>query len=176
MNNRIKLFIPFFIFLVMAAFFWKGLSLDPNRLPSALIGKPFPEFLLPKLGADGVMVSRNDFLGQTVLVNLWGSWCVACKYEHPVLNALAKKGVPIVGLSYKDDQKPALKWLDELGNPYLFNIVDLEGVLGVDLGVSGAPETFVVDKEGIIRHKHVGIVNLQVWNETLKPLFEQYSN
>jgi len=145
-------------------------------MPSALIDKPFPEFLLPKLGVEGEVLSKKDLLGKVSLVNVWGSWCVACKYEHPVLNALSAKGVPIIGISYKDSAAPATKWLKDLGNPYLFNIVDFEGTLGVDLGVFGAPETFVVDKEGVIRHKHVGIVNLQVWNETLKPLFEQYSN
>ena len=173
--NRIALFVPLAIFLVLAVFFWRGLSLDPNAMPSALLDKPFPEFALPKLEDESQILTRDNIVGQVSLVNVWGSWCVACKYEHPVLNQLAERGIPIIGVSYKDDAKPANQWLDELGNPYVFNIVDREGVLGINLGVFGAPETYVVDQQGIIRYKHVGIVNLEVWDKTLKPLFDQYS-
>lgn len=173
-TNRLKLFIPFAIFIVLAAFFWRGLSLDPNEMPSALIDKTFPEFSLPSLPEENPSLTREDLLGQVSLVNVWATWCAACKYEHPVLNTLAEQGVPIVGINYKDNTPAALQWLEELGNPYVFNIVDAKGVLGINLGVFGAPETYVVDKQGVIRYKHVGIVDMPVWNTVLKPIYEKY--
>lgn len=176
MNGRAKLFIPLVIFIVLAGFFWRGLSLDPNAMPSALIDKPFPVFILSKLGDEETQLNRGDLMGNVSLVNVWATWCAACKFEHPVLNALAEQGVNIVGINYKDNSPAALKWLDELGNPYSFNIVDTAGSLGLDLGVFGAPETYLVDKAGVIRHKHVGIVDMQVWETTLKPLYEQFAN
>lgn len=175
MKNRLTLFIPLAVFIVLAMFFWRGLSLDPNAMPSALIDKPFPVFALGKLGDEEKQLNRSDLLGKVSLVNVWATWCVACKFEHPVLNQLAKQGVPIIGINYKDNSRDALVWLEELGNPYQFNIVDTDGYLGIDLGVFGAPETYLIDKKGMIRYKHVGIVDMQVWNETLKPLYEQYS-
>jgi cytochrome c biogenesis protein CcmG, thiol:disulfide interchange protein DsbE len=174
MSQRIKLFVPLSIFMVLVFFFWRGLSLDPNAMPSALIDKPFPVFSLTTL-QDDQPVYRDSLLGQVSLVNVWATWCAACKYEHPVLNNLSSEGVRIVGINYKDNNAGAKKWLDELGNPYAFNIVDTDGVLGVDLGVFGAPETYLVDKKGIIRYKHVGIVDRKVWDTTLKPLYDQYS-
>jgi cytochrome c biogenesis protein CcmG, thiol:disulfide interchange protein DsbE len=174
MNQRVKLFIPLAIFLVLALFFWRGLSLDPNAMPSALIDKPFPVFSFTSLQNDQP-VYRDNLLGEVSLVNVWATWCAACKYEHPVLNSLASEGVRIIGINYKDNNVAAKKWLDELGNPYAFNIVDSEGILGVNLGVFGAPETYLVDKKGIIRYKHVGIVDRQVWDTILKPLYEEYS-
>jgi cytochrome c biogenesis protein CcmG, thiol:disulfide interchange protein DsbE len=173
MGQRIKLFIPLAIFMVLVFFFWRGLSLDPNAMPSALLDKPFPVFSLTAL-QDGQPVYRDNLLGEVSLVNIWATWCAACKYEHPVLNSLSSEGVRIVGINYKDNNAGAKKWLDELGNPYAFNIVDADGALGVDLGVFGAPETYLVDKKGIIRYKHVGIVDREVWNTTLKPLYDQY--
>jgi cytochrome c biogenesis protein CcmG, thiol:disulfide interchange protein DsbE len=171
--GRLKLFIPLTIFVILAIFFWRGLSLDPSAMPSALIDKQFPVFSLPKLGDESILTNRGDLLGQVSLVNIWATWCTACKYEHPVLNALAEQGVAIVGINYKDNSSAALKWLDELGNPYQFTIVDQKGSLGIDLGVFGAPETYLVDKQGVIRHKHVGIVDMPVWNATLQPLYEK---
>ncbi len=173
MMSRLKLFIPFIIFIVLAAFFWRGLSLDPTEMPSALIDKTFPEFSLPSLADENNSLTREDLLGQVSLVNVWATWCAACKFEHPVLNTLADQGVAIIGINYKDNTSGARKWLDELGDPYQMTIVDTRGSLGIDLGVFGAPETYVVDKKGVIRHKHVGIVNMQVWNESLEPLYKQ---
>lgn len=172
--KRIKLFIPLIVFAVLVGFFWRGLSLDPNAMPSALIDKAFPVFSLSRL-QDDTPVYRDSLLGDVHLVNVWATWCVACKYEHPVLNALAQQKVNIIGINYKDDSAAAIEWLNSLGNPYLFNIVDTSGSLGVDLGVFGAPETYLVDKQGIIRYKHVGIVDMQVWSDILQPLYEKYS-
>jgi cytochrome c biogenesis protein CcmG/thiol:disulfide interchange protein DsbE len=172
--KRLKLFIPFVVFLVLAIFFWRGLSLDPNEMPSALIDKSFPEFQLPEL-KNGQPINREGLLGRVALVNVWASWCAACKFEHPVFNALSEQGIRIVGINYKDNEAAAKKWLKDLGDPYTFNIVDRQGTLGIDLGVFGAPETYLIDKYGVIRHKHVGIVDMNVWNKTIKPLYEQYS-
>jgi len=172
--QRLRLFIPLIVFSVLVVFFWRGLSLDPNAMPSALIDKSFPAFTLLRL-QDDTPVYRDSLLGDVNLVNVWATWCAACKYEHPVLNHLAEQGINIVGINYKDNTPAALKWLTTLGNPYQFNIVDGDGSLGVDLGVFGAPETYLVDKQGIIRYKHVGIVDMQVWNDILKPLYMEYS-
>ena len=178
MMNRLKLFIPFAIFAVLAMFFWRGLSLDPSAMPSALLDKPFPEFTLAALSplqSEAATVSRSDLLGHVSLVNVWATWCAACKYEHPVLNQLSEKGVRIVGINYKDNTLAAQQWLQDLGDPYEFTIVDPDGRLGIDLGVFGAPETYLVDKQGLIRYKHVGIVDMVVWDTLLQPLYERYS-
>lgn len=174
MKNRLFLFIPLAVFMVLAFFFWRGLSLDPNAMPSALIDKTFPTFTLAKLGDTETALTHDDLLGQVSLVNVWATWCVACKFEHPVLNQLAEQGIPIIGINYKDSDQAAIEWLEKLGNPYQYNIVDSTGTLGLDLGVFGAPETYIVDKQGVIRYKHVGIVDMDVWNTTLKPLFDRY--
>jgi cytochrome c biogenesis protein CcmG/thiol:disulfide interchange protein DsbE len=171
--QRFKLFVPLIIFAILVGFFWRGLSLDPTAMPSALIDKQFPEFTLTNLHS-GEEISRIDILGQVALVNVWATWCAACKYEHPVLNELSAQGVPIIGLNYKDNSPAALQWLEDLGDPYELIIVDPIGNLGLNLGVFGAPETYLIDKQGVIRYKHVGIVDMQVWNELLKPLYEQY--
>ena len=171
--TRIKLFIPLIIFAVLAVLFWRGLSLDPTAMPSALIDKPFPQFSLPKLSNESQLASREDVLGQIALVNVWATWCVSCRVEHPYLNQLAQSGITIIGLNYKDDSDAARKWLDNLGNPYAWNIVDKVGTLGVDLGVYGAPETYLVDPQGTIRFKHVGVVNERVWQEKFLPVINQ---
>jgi len=168
--NRLKLFVPLGIFIVLAGFFWKGLSLDPSAMPSALIDKTFPEFSLPRLQDDSQVATREDLLGGVTLVNIWATWCVSCRVEHPYLNKLAESGVRIVGLNYKDDTVAAQQWLTDLGNPYQWNIVDKDGRLGVDLGVFGAPETYVLDKQGVIRYKHVGVVDQRVWDEKMLPV------
>jgi cytochrome c biogenesis protein CcmG/thiol:disulfide interchange protein DsbE len=168
--SRFKLFIPLIVFAVLALFFWKGLSLDPSAMPSALLDKSFPEFSLPRLDNESEATSRSDLLGEITLVNIWATWCVSCRIEHPYLNKLAESGVRIVGLNYKDESNAARRWLEDLGNPYQWNIVDQEGRLGVDLGVFGAPETYLLDKDGIIRYKHVGVVDQRVWDEKFLPL------
>lgn len=170
--NRLKLFIPLGIFLVVAAFLLKGLSLDPQALPSALIDRPLPEFSLPALG-EARTVDRDTVTGEVALFNVWATWCVSCRVEHPYLTRLAATGMPIYGINYKDQDDQALKWLAELGDPYRLNIVDAEGSLGLDLGVYGAPETYVVDADGVIRYRHVGVVDERVWRDILGPIVEE---
>ena len=170
--KRLILLLPLAIFLGVAVFLYRGLFLDPTELPSALIGKPFPAFSLPAVQGDKAL-SVADFKGKPALVNVWATWCVACRAEHPVLNKLAEMGVTIHGVNYKDDNAAAQKWLVELHNPYQLNISDARGTLGLDLGVYGAPETFLVDKNGIIRHKYVGVIDERVWREQLAPLYQE---
>lgn len=170
--GRFKLFIPLFVFTVLAVLFWRGLSLDPTAMPSALLNKPVPEFNLPALGSPEKLLNRDIFLGKVALLNVWATWCPPCYIEHPFLVKLSEKGVPIIGVNYKDDIPSAEKWLRELHNPYVVNILDSDGRLGIDLGVSGWPETYVVDKEGVIRYKHMGVVDEKVWTEKLEPLMK----
>jgi cytochrome c biogenesis protein CcmG/thiol:disulfide interchange protein DsbE len=172
MGPRLKLFAPLLLFVVLALFLFRGLSLDPKEMPSALIDRPLPEFSLPSLGEERLL-SRNNVIGKVALFNVWATWCVSCRVEHPYLHLLAKQGVPIYGINYKDDDNDALRWLEELGNPYLANIADREGTLGLDLGVYGAPETYVVDAAGVIRYRHVGVVDERVWQTVLQPLYDE---
>jgi cytochrome c biogenesis protein CcmG/thiol:disulfide interchange protein DsbE len=169
--RRWILLLPLVIFLGLAVFLYRGLYLDPAELPSALIDKPFPEFSLRDVQSDRVL-TRADLLGKPALVNVWGTWCVACRVEHPVLNKLAQQGVVIYGINYKDVNADALKWLKDFHNPYQLNIRDDEGSLGLNLGVYGAPETFLIDSKGIIRHKFVGVVDETVWREQLAGLYQ----
>jgi cytochrome c biogenesis protein CcmG/thiol:disulfide interchange protein DsbE len=164
--RRLILFVPLAVFVLLAAFLWKGLSLDPQELPSALIGKPFPDFKIPSLQQPDKFLTRTDLLGKPVLINVWATWCPACRQEHAELLAIARDGrIGIIGLNYKDERSAAIDWLQQLGNPYLFNIYDQQGRLGLDLGVYGAPETYLVDAAGIIRFRHVGVVTPEVWSD-----------
>ena len=169
--GRLKLFLPLLAFCLLGVVLFRGLSLDPTALPSALVGAPVPEFELPTLES-GQTVSREEVIGSPLLVNVWATWCYSCRVEHPYLVELAEQGVPIVGLNYKDEPGAARGWLQDLGNPYTVNISDTEGTLGLDFGVYGAPETYVIDAEGIIRHRHVGVVNESVWLNDLAPFFD----
>lgn len=171
--TRLALFVPLVLFVVLSVILLLGLDKNPQDLPSALIGAPFPEFYLPALDDAQQVVSREDFKDQVLLVNVWATWCFACRIEHPMLNTLAEQGVVIVGLNYKDQRAEAKVWLDKRGNPYQFNIFDAEGSLGIDLGVYGAPETYLVDAQGYIRHRRVGVVDEAIWDEEFKPLYEQ---
>ena len=167
--NRAFLFIPLVGFIAMGILFWIGLGQeDKTSLPSPLIGKPFPTFILNTVESGE---STNHLPQEPVLVNVWATWCPTCKAEHAFLNELAKEGVKIVGINYKDDDFKARQWLQAYGNPYLFNIADPDGKLGLELGVYGAPETFLVDSKGIIRAKHIGDLNPAVWAK-LQPEFE----
>ena len=172
MGPRLKLFIPLILFGVMALFLFRGLGLDPRELPSALIDRPLPEFSLPSLGGDR-MLTRADIAGQVALVNVWATWCSSCRVEHPYLQQLADQGVTIFGVNYKDEAAAARRWLDQLGDPYQLNIVDNQGTLGLDLGVYGAPETYLVDTAGVIRYRHVGVVDDRVWRTILQPLYAE---
>jgi cytochrome c biogenesis protein CcmG/thiol:disulfide interchange protein DsbE len=170
--SRLKLFIPLIIFAVLAIFFWRGLSLDPTSMPSALIDKPIPVFSLPTVKDANQIITQDDLKGEVALVNVWATWCIACRVEHPYLVKLANQGVKVVGINYKDDVQEAQKWLKNLHDPYVYSIVDADGRLGINLGVFGAPETYVVDRQGVIRYKHVGVVDDRVWTENLKPIFD----
>ncbi|WP_236208281.1 DsbE family thiol:disulfide interchange protein [Pseudomonas tohonis] len=169
--KRLILLLPLVIFLGVAVFLYRGLFLDPAELPSALIGKPFPAFSLQSVDGSRTL-SEADLKGKPALVNVWGTWCISCRVEHPVLNKLSQMGVVIHGVNYKDDNAAALKWLKEFHNPYQLDIRDEQGSLGLDLGVYGAPETFLIDKDGIIRHKFVGVIDEVVWREQLAPLYQ----
>ena len=171
MASRLKLFVPLMLFAVMAIFLFRGLGLDPTEMPSALIDRPLPAFNLPALGEDSVL-SVSDVTGEVSLLNVWATWCPSCRVEHPYLRQLADQGVPLYGLNYKDKDADALRWLEELGNPYRKIIADHEGTLGLDLGVYGAPETYLLDAAGIIRYRHVGVVNEKVWETILQPLYQ----
>ena len=167
--NRLALFIPFALCLALGAFLFFSLGKDPLDLPSALVDEAFPEFDLEELHDPERQVSTEDFAGQVLLVNVWATWCFACRIEHPWLNSLAEQGVAIVGLNYKDHRKLAQDWLQERGDPYQFSIFDPRGVLGIDLGVYGAPETYLVDENGVIRFRHVSVLDEAVWQEQFLP-------
>ncbi|MED5610284.1 thiol:disulfide interchange protein DsbE [Pseudomonas sp. JH-2] len=171
--KRAILLLPLAIFLIVAVFLFRGLWLDPSELPSALIDKPFPAFSLPGVLEPNKTYTLADLKGRPALVNVWGTWCPTCRFEHPVLARLAEQGVVIVGINYKDDNAAAQKWLQDLHDPYVLNIADAQGTLGLDLGVYGAPETYVIDKDGIIRHKLVGAVDEKVWREQLAPIYQR---
>ena len=170
MGPRLKLFLPLILFTMLAITLFRGLALDPSAMPSALIDRPLPAFSLPGLGRDG-MLSRADVTGQVALLNVWATWCVSCRVEHPYLKQLAEQGVLIFGLNYKDDDTEAQRWLEELGDPYRFNIADREGTLGLDMGVYGAPETYLLDASGVVRYRHAGVVDEKVWQTVLEPLY-----
>jgi cytochrome c biogenesis protein CcmG/thiol:disulfide interchange protein DsbE len=170
--RRLILLLPLLLFLALGGFLLRGLQLDPRAMPSALIDRPLPEFSLPILGQPG-SVDRNGVIGEVALFNVWATWCVSCRVEHPYLTLLAQQGVPIYGINYKDVDAEASIWLQQLGDPYRLSIVDAEGSLGLDLGVYGAPETYVVDAAGIIRYRHVGVVDEQVWQQVLQPVMQE---
>ncbi|MCO1334519.1 DsbE family thiol:disulfide interchange protein [Microbulbifer sp. OS29] len=174
--SRLKLFLPLMIFVALALLFKQGLSLNPQEMPSALLNKPVPEFSLEKVADNSQVVEKQDLPNGPHLLNVWATWCVACRVEHPYLNALAEQGVPIVGVNLKDEDVSAVKWLEKYHNPYLYSLADREGRLALDLGVFGAPETFLVDSEGTIRCKHVGVVDNKVWQTKLQPLYEKLKN
>lgn len=172
--GRFKLFLPLIVLLILLPLFYVGLSLDPTAMPSALIDRPAPTYQLSLVENEHKLASEKDLLGQVTLLNVWATWCFACKAEHPYLNQLAADGIAIVGVNYKDDRGAAQRWLRDLHNPYQYSLFDDEGRLGLDLGVTGAPETYLIDKEGIVRYRHIGVVNDRVWQEVLKPLYDQY--
>jgi cytochrome c biogenesis protein CcmG/thiol:disulfide interchange protein DsbE len=169
--SRISLFLPLGVFCVIVIAGYVGFSLgDRHILPSALLNKPFPEFTAPELANPNRMLSRADVVGRPVLVNVWATWCPTCKAEHEELMRIkAISDVAMIGVNYKDDRAKALRWLAEFGNPYEHVVMDLDGGLGVDLGVYGAPETFLLDASGQIIYKRVGEVNRHIWLTELAP-------
>jgi cytochrome c biogenesis protein CcmG/thiol:disulfide interchange protein DsbE len=165
--------IPLFLFSLLSVFLWRGLSLDPHHLPSVQLGKPLPVFELPQLQKPDLTWSSTQLSHQVVLLNVWASWCAACVEEQVFMMRLAGQGVPIYGLNYKDKPEEALQWLLQWGNPYKQIAQDREGKAAIDLGVYGAPETFVIDKKGIIRYRHVGILNQEAWSKDILPLMKR---
>jgi cytochrome c biogenesis protein CcmG/thiol:disulfide interchange protein DsbE len=163
--------IPLIVFVVLVGFLAVGLNLNPREVPSPLIDKPAPAFSLPRLDAPEQKLTLQDLKGKVWLLNVWASWCVACRQEHPVLVELAgTNAVPIYGLNYKDKRDDALGWLARYGNPYVNSLSDTEGLVGIDYGVYGVPETFVIDKQGTIRLKHIGPVTPEALRDTILPL------
>jgi len=170
----LKYLLPLLLFIIMAVFLAIGLNLNPSEIPSPLLNKPAPVFAAPKLQTPNERLATADLTGQVWLFNVWASWCVSCREEHPVLNELARQhAVTIIGLNYKDDPAAAKGWLDILGNPYNVSIMDQDGRIGIDWGVYGVPETFVVDKKGIVRYKHTGPVSINDVQQTFLPLIAQ---
>jgi len=169
--NRMSFFIPLAVFLAIAGLGYVGFGLgDRAVLPSPLVGKPFPDFSAPRLDQTEVAVDRSDLLGRPLLVNVWATWCPTCKAEHAFLETLKhREGLEIVGIVYKDDPAAARRWLALYGDPYSFNLQDTDGRIGVELGVYGAPESFLLDAAGNIVYKRVGDVNERIWQEELAP-------
>ena len=171
-----KYIVPLIVFVALGLLLAYGLKLDPRRIPSPLIGKPLPAFSLTTVADPARKVSRDDLHGRVYLLSVWASWCVACREEHPLLNELtSRKAVTIIGLNYKDRREDALRWLGSLGNPYELSLSDQDGRLGIDLGVYGVPETFVIDKQGVIRYKQIGPMTPEVWEQKLAPLIKELS-
>lgn len=164
--KKIALFLPFLVFAMLAGVFFSQLGKDTQYMPSALIGKPLPDFSLVNLETNK-LVSKEEIEPGGFLINFWGTWCPACSFEHDYLMKLASEGVNIVGIDYKDDTQEAIKWLKEKGDPYSVVLLDELGNFGIDMGVTGAPETFVVDSKGVVVYRHQGIVNEEVW-QTMK--------
>ena len=162
---------PLGLFLVLVVFLGVGLTLDPREVPSPLIGKAAPAFQLPQLHEPEKMFSQKDLAGKVWLLNVWASWCASCRDEHPVLVDLAKSGaVAVYGLNYKDKRPDGIAWLQRLGNPYVLSAYDAQGRIGIDYGVYGVPETYVIDKQGVIRYKQIGPVTPAVLKEKILPL------
>ena len=173
MKGGLRFIIPLAVFGVLAAFLAVGLKLDPREVPSPLIGKPAPAFALTQLGDAGKMLSREEMLGKVWLLNVFASWCTPCLDEHPHLMAFARtKQVPMIGLNYKDTRANATQWLARHGNPYEAALFDGDGRIGIDFGVYGVPETFVIDRQGVIRFKHVGPVTPEVIDKRIVPLLK----
>ena len=164
--------IPLVIFAGLSVFLWRGLSLDPQDLPSVQIGRRLPDFSLPVLGHKGQTLKFSSLNDNLFLLNVWASWCAACMEEQVFLLQLARDGIPIYGLNYKDSPKAALKWLRDWGNPFRQVGIDRKGKAAIDLGVYGAPETFLIDKQGIIRLRHVGILDEKIWKNEFLPYFK----
>jgi cytochrome c biogenesis protein CcmG, thiol:disulfide interchange protein DsbE len=169
-----KFAVPLGLFLVLSAFLTAGLRVDPRLVPSPLIDRPAPAFRLAQLHEPDETFAPRDMLGRVWLLNVWASWCVSCRAEHKVLSALASKDVvPIYGLAYKDARESSLEFLRSFGNPYVLSIQDVDGRVGIDYGVYGVPETYLIDKAGVIRFKQIGPVTAHIVEETILPMVER---
>lgn len=173
----LKFLLPLALFVLLAVFLARGLNLNPREVPSPLIGKPAPAFALPLLATPDQQLTREQMLGQVWVLNVWASWCVPCRAEHPLLVALAaKKLAPVVGLNYKDKADAAQTFLTRLGDPFKATVVDADGRVAIDYGVYGVPETFVIDKQGVIRLKHIGPLTPDVVQDKIEPLLRQLNS
>ena len=172
--RALKFLIPLAVFLLLAGFLAVGLMRDPREVPSPYIGKPTPAFRLEQLHDARLAFAPEDMKGKVWLLNVWASWCVSCRVEHPLLVDMAKrKLVPIVGLNYKDKREDGIRWLARYGDPYALSAWDIDGKAGIDLGVYGAPETFVIDKQGVIRYKHIGPITAEALEKKIMPLMRE---
>jgi len=171
---KLKLLIPLLAFGLLAALLARGLQLNPREIPSPLIGKPVPAFELAPLHEGAKPLRQADLLGRISVINVWASWCAPCRQEHPLLVDFARRqpGIQLLGLNYKDDRAQASQWLKELGNPYAAIGFDAKGQVAIDFGVYGVPETFVVDRQGQVRYKHVGPLTPEVLRDRLEPLLK----
>ena len=171
-----KYLIPLGIFAILIGFLAMGLGLKPHEIPSPLINKPAPAFSLPLLDDPQQKLATQDLRGKVWILNVWASWCVACRIEHPLLVEFSKTAtVPVYGLNYKDKRDDAMRWLANFGNPYTRSLSDTEGLVGIDFGVYGVPETFIIDKEGVIRMKQIGPVTPEVLRDDILPLLKKLS-
>jgi cytochrome c biogenesis protein CcmG/thiol:disulfide interchange protein DsbE len=162
------------LFAALVVLLGVGLTLNPREVPSPLIGKPAPAFELPLLHAPDKTFSQADMIGKAWVLNVWASWCPPCLVEHPVVTALAKAGLaPVVGMNYKDQREDALPWLKRNGDPYVFSVQDAAGRIGIDYGVYGVPETYVIDRRGVIRYKHIGPLTPEIARDKLTPLLQE---
>lgn len=172
--NKIIRFLPLVLVIALGVVLYRGLSLNPNDMPSAMIGKSMPDFSLSTLNNADKTVTKADLAGDIVLLNVWATWCPTCKYEHPYLLELSKNSqLTLYGINYKDERLAAQQWLTHYQDPYQFSVFDDEGLLGVKLGVFGAPETFVIDHHGIIRKRFAGAIDVRVWRKEFEPLIKQ---
>jgi cytochrome c biogenesis protein CcmG/thiol:disulfide interchange protein DsbE len=172
--KSLKLAIPLAAFLAIAAFLAVGLTRDPREVPSPLVDKPAPVFRLQQLHEPQLAFTPEEMKGKVWLLNVWASWCVSCRVEHPLLVDMSKKQlVPIVGLNYKDKREDGVQWLAKFGNPYALSAFDVDGKVGIDYGVYGVPETFVIDKHGVIRYKQIGPITPEALEKTLLPLIRK---
>jgi|SRR5882724_2444711 len=172
--KSLRFILPLGIFAALVFVLWRGLSLNPTEVPSPLIDKPAPSFTLTRLDDAGKTLARDDMLGKVWVLNVWASWCVACREEHPLLVEFARsKSVPIIGLNYKDKRPDGLGWLSQFGNPYDASVFDGEGKVGIDFGVYGVPETFIIDKRGVVRYKQIGPLTPEIIKTRVQPLLKE---
>lgn len=171
---RLRLLLPLAAFLVIAVFLGVGLTRDPRRLPSTMIDRPAPAFRIPQVHAPDRTFSPADMKGQVWMLNVWASWCTACRVEHPLLVEMARENaIPLIGLDYKDKPEDALTFLRQHGDPYRLSALDLDGRVGIDYGVYGVPETFIIDRAGRIRHKQIGPITPEVLEQEIRPLIAE---
>ncbi len=169
-----RFILPFVIFMIVSVFLFVGLGLNPHEVPSPLVGKPAPAFSLPQLHEPDKQFSLQDMKGKVWLLNVWASWCTACEHEHPLFMELSRQNlVPLYGMDYKDKPEDGMAWLQKHGNPYTLVVSDAEGRVGIDYGVYGVPETYLIDKQGVIQYKHIGVVTELDLRENILPLVKE---